>query len=383
MKQGMNSSDIRRKNRGLFLKHIAMCEANSRVELAKITGLAKMTAGNIVQELIEKGLVEEAESLPNDSTGPNPQRLTINSFAPKIIGIYLSRDGLTVSVGNLSSEIVFSKRTLFKNENAQSIEAKILRGVKSALEFEGKVLAIGVAAIGPIDKNGAISASTNFFGIKSLPIKQILEENFGLPVVVYNDTNASAVAEQFRGRGKYKSFCYIGISNGIGAGIINDGNLLMSNDSFLGEIGHTTIDYKGKACPCGNRGCLELYANMPVILSQLEKAVERKISEKDIESIHQNTPADLVLSQVANKLAVSFINLVNLLKPEAIIIGHEGFFLPHKYLKQIEKKINSTMFRSISQGVVVEKAGFGEKSAVYGSICCVLREIFEGRLLFE
>ena len=107
MTRGMNGGDIKRANRGLFLKNIALGKANSRIELAKLTGLTKMTAGNITSELIQAGIIEESGPIYAGVTGPAPQRLTICRPAPKIVGVYISRDEIIFSIGTLSGDIIF------------------------------------------------------------------------------------------------------------------------------------------------------------------------------------------------------------------------------------------------------------------------------------
>lgn len=109
MKRGMNGSDIKRTNRGLFLKNIALGKAISRIELAKLTGLTKMTSGNITQELITMGIIKECGPIYAGVTGPAPQKLSLNETAAKIIGVYISRDEIIFSIGDLSGEIINKK----------------------------------------------------------------------------------------------------------------------------------------------------------------------------------------------------------------------------------------------------------------------------------
>ena len=87
--------------------------------------------------------------------------------------------------------------------------------------------------------------------------------------------NASALAEKLYGNGRNISdFVYIGVTNGIGSGIISNDNLFAGEMGFSGEIGHTTINYEGPKCACGNTGCLELYASIPEIEKQANDAIK-------------------------------------------------------------------------------------------------------------
>lgn len=384
MTRGMNGSDVKRSNRGLFLKNIALGTANTRVALSKITGLAKMTAGNIVQELIAMGLVEESGPVYDGTTGPAAQRLVISEKAPKIVGIYLSRDEIIFSTGDLSGNILYKKAIPLFEENQSSLTAKIIDGTAAAVKNQnGNILAIGVAMIGPIDAEGSIVDSPNFFGIKKLEVKKILTTNFPYPTTVYNDISAAAVAEQLIGKSDYQSFIFIGNSNGLGAGIIYNGELMTAKSSFVGEFGHVTIDINGPKCPCGNTGCLELYANTTVLCQRLSDAINQKVEPTDFENLSDNKICDKIFNDTADKLATGMITLTNLLRPEAFIIGYNGYYLPQKYINRMEKKINATKFLKDGNKTYVNKAILKDESAIYGSIASVLREVFKGKILFN
>lgn len=380
--RGMNSADIKRRNRGLVLKNIALGSATSRVAISKATGLTKMTVGNIVQELFEGGMIDESAPVRVDATGPNPQQLKISKTAKKIIGIYISRDELTVSIGDFSGNVFPLKTDALKKETLESLSKKLIASIKDAVKSQkGNIFAIGVAMIGPIDENGSIYGTHNFFGIKSFPVKSIIESNFDYPVIIYNDISASAVAEQLIGGGSYSDFIYIGIANGLGAGIIHNNSLMTSGDQYASEFGHTTIDYNGKVCPCGNIGCLELYVSENILCERLSAEVGKKIKVEDFETLADNQICDKIFTDVAEKLAIGMVNLSNLISPKAFILGYKAYYLPDKYIKMIEERINQLRFTKTAK-LKVLKSPFKDKSAIFGSVCCVLKEVFDGDLLF-
>ncbi len=382
--RGMNSSDVKRSNRGLILKNIALGRAHSRTELAKITGLTKMTTGNIVQEFISGGLVEESGIIETAATGPARQNLVLSKTAPKIIGMYLSRDKIVFSLGDLSGEIIFKKSVDLLNETENSIEEKIIVGIRELItKGKDKILAIGASIIGPINSEGAIFKSPNFFGIENLEVKKILTENFSYPVVICNDISAAGVAEQLKCGDDGKSFVFVGISNGIGAGIIYKGELMTQNNMFLGEFGHITIDINGEKCPCGNVGCLELYTSSSVLIKRLSKAVGREVTLKDFDDIKDIPGCDDIFCDVAEKLAAGMTTVVNLISPQEFILGYDGYFLPEKYLLQIENIINAAKFSKEGKRILVKKPYYKENSANYGSVASVLREIYRGEILFD
>lgn len=384
MKRGMNGGDVKRSNRGLFLKNIALGKANSRIELAKLTGLTKMTAGNIAGELISMGIIKECGPIYAGVTGPAPQKLCLNETAPNIIGVYISRDEIVFSIGNLSGDITYKNNLPLLNETSDSITQKLITGIKNAEKSQkNNILAIGVAMIGPIDSDGAIVDSPNFFGIKKLAVKEIIEAKFPYPTVICNDISAAAVAEHLKGGETHSNFIFVGNSNGLGAGIIQSGELMTSNDSFLGEFGHITIDINGDRCPCGNTGCLELYASHTVLLKRLSKAIGKDVSVKDFEKLSKIPECNNIFTDIAEKLAAGMITVTNLLRPEAFILGYDGYFLPDKYVALIENKINGLRFLKQDKKIEVSKATLKSDSAIFGSIAIVLKEVFKGEILFN
>lgn len=384
MIRGMNGMDIKRSNRGLVLREIALGEDTSRVSVARATGLTKMTVGNIVQELLELSLVAEGKPVCEKTAGPNPKGLKISVRAPKIIGVYLSRDEIIVSVGDISGSVLDAKRIPFAAETEQSICQKLLDGVRAAVQScADPIFAIGVAMIGPIDAKGAIVGTPNFFGIERLPVRELLENEFSYPVIVFNDISAAAVAEQMLGRHPFSDFVYIGMANGLGAGMIHNRELLTTTQTFIGEFGHTTIDYNGERCPCGNTGCLELYVSATVLCRRFAKLLGRPVAVEEFASLADLPECDAIFREVSEKLAIGMINLANLLGPEAFILGHEAFYFPDRYLSLMEQTVNRVNFLGRENPILVLKSRFSNQAAVYGSICCVLREIFSGRLLFE
>ena len=141
---------------------------------------------------------------------------------------------------------------------------------KSPVKIEG----IGVSATGQIDVNSGtvIGVGAQLGDWLGSPVKKILEDRFHLPVTVINDANAAALGEQTFGRAKGKeNVLVVTVGTGIGGGIIENGRLIQGRRGIGGEIGHYIINFDGVECPCGNRGCFELYCGMNNIIVYAER----------------------------------------------------------------------------------------------------------------
>ena len=379
--QGMNHLTLRSRNRGLVLSLIATSGELSRPDLVRLTGLTKMTITNIVSELMEQNLVEERRS-ETATVGRSAAILDIAAGAPKAVGLYLSRESLSVILTDLRLRVLFYRSVPLSEETPESLGDKLCALAGEAVGQTGSpLLGIGISSIGPLDRDGRrLLSPPNFFDIGDFPLAERLEEQYALPVLVQNDMDAAALAEKLYGRGRgLDNFLYLGLTNGIGAGIVIDGRLYTGSRGFSGEIGHLSIDLNGPLCSCGSRGCLETYVNMPVIRQRLAAAAKRdSVEPADFETLYADLACAAVFDDVADKLAVALTGAVNLLDPRCILIGHDGTWLPDGCLTRLETAVNRHILAGATRAVTVRRSAFGSRAPLLGSVCPLCRELFSG-----
>ena len=384
IKKGINSNDIKQTNRGLVLKMVSVESGLSRSTIAKQIGLTKMAVSNIVSELIEDGYLAETQAAPVAGAGRNPVLLDIAPHAPLVAGVYLSRDSLSVICTDLKLQEKYRQSVVLCNETAESLRDKLRALTDDMLAAQTeKVLGIGVSAIGLLDiRSGLLLNPRNFFGIQNFPIVRLLKEWYGLPVLLHNDMKAAALAEKLFGHWKdTNNFIYLGITNGIGSGIISDGQLFRDSCDTAGEIGHLSLDMNGPVCSCGRRGCLEAYISMPLILKRIQEACDLPSLTADrLDEIADDWRAIPILEDMTDKLAFALTDMVNLLDTEVIIIGHEGSYLPHRYLEQLSDEINLHIFSAGYKKIEVCPSSFGTEAPLLGSVCCMLASLFSGEI---
>ncbi|WP_195985776.1 ROK family transcriptional regulator [Clostridium sp. D33t1_170424_F3] len=376
---GMNNQNLKYRNRGLLLKLICTHEGLSRVHLAQDTGLTKMAVTNIIAELIDQGYVVESTPSRNTGVGRNPITLEISPDAPKVLGIQISREGCTAVLFDLKLRIQMKRFIPFLQEDMASIQNKLFWVVDQISEQEPNILGCGVSVVGPLDvEDGMVLNPPNFFGVSNWPLRQALSEHTGLEVFLNNDMNCAALGEKMFGAGReFHNFLYVGLSVGIGSGIIENDGLYQNSSGFAGELGHTSIDCEGLPCGCGNRGCLEEYIGMPIVLGRLRAVTGWDYSFPQFCDRAGDPRVDAVLTDMLGKLAHALVNAVNLLNPQAILIGHNGVYLPERYLVFLEEEINQRKFSQEYLKVRVRKSRFGVDSSLYGSGCVLLKHLFE------
>ena len=339
--RAVNQALTKINNKNLILKQIIM-KPVSRIELSGMTGLTKLTVSNIVNELIGDGYITEGEQEIHSVPGRRPIVLKPDTTKHYILGIYLCRDSVSAFSANLCGEIIHMESIPFDDETAESVGQKIIRAADKIIKLEKNIIGIGVSSIGPVGiKDGVLREPPHFFGIEYIDIRGLLENAFALPVFTDNDMNTSALAEKYWGKGAdLDNFIYLGAAKGIGAGIILKGRLC---EGDFGEIGHVSVDINGKQCPCGNKGCLEMYASIS-------------------SNANKNNKQD-----ICRYLAEGCITLINLFNPDKIFLGHRIPHLGCDAADIIAKNIGNRYIGSKYKHVGIEFSQFYDKAPLYGA----------------
>lgn len=381
---GKNSITSKQFNRGLLLQLIATKTCNTRIELSKATGLAKMTVSNIVSEFIQHGLVEECEEEQTEACGRNPILLEISKSAPHVIGLLIFRDRIEAVVCTLAMEMIAEESICFDALTEEQLYQHCFSVIDRLLEKEKNILGIGVAAIGPVDIwNGIILNPPRFYGIQNVHILEVLRQRYAYPVFLDHDNNSAALAERLFGIGKnVQDFIFLGISNGIGSGIIRGGELYHSYRGLPPEIGHISIDRRGALCACGNRGCLEMYANTHIILKKLRAATGQNLSFEEFCRMPETSGTETVFEEMLEDVSAALVSIVNILHPEMIILGHDCIDWDERHVQRLEALVNERKVVHDHRQLPVKKAFFGKKAQLIGAACNVADQIFKGDFVF-
>ena len=140
-----------------------------------------------------------------------------------------------------------------------------------------EMLAAGIALPGPYqEKEDRLLFVTGVPGWKGCPVRETLSKGLDLPLYILNDANAGAFAQLWYNSGdvKAQNMVYILAGEGIGCGMIVNGKLLLGQQGIAGEFGHSSIQFDGPPCACGNRGCLEMYASMRALRGRIVEQLQ-------------------------------------------------------------------------------------------------------------
>jgi glucokinase-like ROK family protein len=189
-----------------------------------------------------------------------------------------------------------------------------------------------------------------------VPLRQMLAEEFDLPIYVANEANMATLGESYFGKGRdHNLLLYVSSGVGIGGGIVSNGRLLTGGAGFTGEVGHMTIDPDGPHCNCGNQGCWETLASQQALFRRIRDALQAgqsslltEATQGDLSrlTVQRVTCAaqsgDLVacnaLEETGYWLGVGLANLMNVLNPDCVVFGGP-LSLAEKYLLPVIKRV--------------------------------------------
>ena len=266
----------------------------SRSDLVRRTGLSATTVSALVEELIQERLAVEVGYAYTKQTGRKPINLRINASSRQIPVITLWRRGVLFTLYNLQMEVLekivvhhsadcygsFSGDENRKYADASEdytalIEDILLRQSKKFRRKDALTLCINYPGIYIAERKCFYLSSMRIvLRQKSL---EDMEARLGLPVFMGKVAQSMGYAEkkqrELQGQ-DVDELIYVAVRNGVGTGIISDGRILTGKHHFSGEIGHVSIDYRGRPCICGGRGCLEQYVNLEEIISRVAQVVD-------------------------------------------------------------------------------------------------------------
>ncbi len=260
--QVATSETARQINRRIALNFLRRHQPMSRADLARRSGLQRSTVSAIVDQLIDEGWVTEG-AIGRAPRGRRPRFLHLNVERAGIIGVDLRPETTTVGLAGVDARFVAQtswptppEPQRFVRELARTVAA--LRSAHPRIVCEG----MGVSLPGRVNDSGRLIFVPNL-GWQDVDLKAALETAVAMPVAVENAANACALAELWFGHQSehLRHLVAITVSEGIGVGLLLNGQLVHGANAMGGEFGHVSIDDAGPPCSCGKRGCWERYAS--------------------------------------------------------------------------------------------------------------------------
>ena len=390
-----NSELIRRINRDLVTNSIIELGCVSRTELARKVGLAMPTVMRIVESLIEEGIVIEVGQ-GNSSGGRKPTLLRLNQDSMYFIGACIQRK-LKIVLSDAAGSIVCRHEVLGNYNNlSDNILDQIVEGVEQIIERSGvpreKIAGAGIGTPGSLFKHCDLIRDYPFVDWAQFDIDTwYSSDKLHFPVEFENIPKLGTLGEMRFGHGRnVRNFIYVYADFGIGSGIVADGKLYMGSKGVAGEFGHTVVEAGGRACYCGNKGCLEMYSASPAIVRELREKMKAgaptllklMCSPEELNFSHvldalkkNDHLTTAAFEQAGRMLGLGLANLINLFNPEMIIIGGELSDC-RIYVETAKRVAAEGIFLHKANDVRIVTSALAGDDLLKGAISLAMRKVF-------
>ena len=380
------------QNRRLVLKTIYSEGNISRAQTARVTKLTRPTVSDVVAELIDEGLVEEV-GLAKSSGGRRGMLLRVLDDSRHLIGLDLGRGDFRGAVINLRGLIRNQIELPLASKDGEAALALVYDLVDQLIETtDRRLLGIGIGAPGPVDVVKGVMHHAVNLNWRNIPLRDLLQERYKLPVHMANDCQVAAMAEYTFGNSvkSSKNLIVINIGYGVGAGIIINSQLIHGDPLGAGEIGHVVVAEGGQRCTCGNFGCLETVVSSRAITLRAQDLIKKnprsKINEY-IESPDEITldvickalnsddeVAQQIINEVGRSLGIAAANLVGVLGSSRILLAGSVTCFDEKLLVVIREEMNKHVFSLTAQNSEIGLASLGSNIVLLGASALLLPE---------
>ncbi|GAH26444.1 unnamed protein product [marine sediment metagenome] len=377
-----NAIVIRKWNLSSIFKAIRKQGPISRIELTEITGCSAGTVSNHVRTLIKKGFVIETEK-GISSGGRKPIQLMINPHKAYIFSIEIEVNQIKIVMFDLEIKVVTKSiiPIVYKDNYKKTLKQVFFEMDKMIEEKNLKLdnlLGIGVAVPGLIDKEKGILEFAPNLGWENVYISKIFKDKYNLPVILDNEAKAAAIGEREFIYPKMDNMVFISINEGIGCGVILNGELYRGASGNAGEFGHIIIDTNGPLCHCGNKGCWETLASESYIVNRYLKLSNsnKELTKKEIYQIGKNGHKKIIeiFKEAGRNIGVGLVNIINGLSPELLVIGGGIVEIKDYIYEEIIKKLEENALSISYRSVKIKFSKLGSLAAVYGMADLIINE---------
>jgi glucokinase len=317
--------------------------------------------------------------------------ISLSTPQPVVIGVDLGGTNLRIAgVTGEGKVVTFWREKTRADDGPEALLNRILGGLSVAeeeLRVAGRHIqgvALGVPGV-VSRRDGVVESSPNLPGWRKVPLLEHLRQRLRLPLLLENDANAAVYGEYWAGAGRGKeTIVLLTLGTGVGGGIIIDGGLLRGVEGMAGEIGHLTVEPEGEPCLCGNRGCLESYASARGIYARYARLAGKVPEDGEdgppgaasvfARAQEGDDLARKAFSEAGKYLGIAMAALVNIINPEAIIVGGGvlpawGFFMP-----AAEKEMLERAFQAPAEMVELLPAALGDRAGCIGAAGLLWKE---------
>ena len=370
---------------GTLLQLIREADGTTRADLAALTGLARSTIAQRLEQLRAQGLLRELGE--SDSTGGRPpMMLAFNEDAGVVLAADLGATHSRLAVTNLGGTVLAE----------DSGDMAIAAGPETVLDWvderfhvllreigrgDEDVRGIGIGVPGPVEHaTGRPRNPPIMPGWDGYPIPERFADRYRVPVLVDNDVNIMALGEHWTDWREVDHLLFVKVATGIGCGVVVDGRIHRGADGAAGDIGHIRVAAEGAeaiTCSCGNVGCLEALAGGGAMARRLtEDGLEAADSRAVVELARAGEPAAVRLVRDSGRLIGEVLAAsVNLYNPSVIVIGGDVAQAHEQLLAGIREVVYQRSLPLATRHLRVVRSQLADRAGVIGAAVMVIEHV--------
>lgn len=328
-------------NRQIALNLIRAHQPISRADLARLMNVRRGVASLLVSELLGESLIFEGALGEAVGRGRRPTFLYIDSRERCVIGVDIRASRTYILVTDLMGKQLGVVSSFQTNKDVHALTQELVRRIKQTLaDYKeiGVCEGVGVVAPGMVDPALGRVLHAPTLGWRDVSLRDPLAAALGIPVHLENSGKACALAQLWATRsdvGASANSVFVSVSDGVGTGVVVNGELLRGRHNTAGEFGHVPLSIDGPRCSCGATGCWEAYVSNLATLSRYFGRETADARPRDAESA-SFTIEDLIararagdakalaaINSTARYLGLGLASIINSLDPARIYIGGE------------------------------------------------------------
>ena len=370
---------------GTLLQLIRDADGTTRADLSGLTGLARSTIAQRLDQLRAQGLLRELGE--SDSTGGRPpMMLAFNEDAGVVLAADLGATHSRLAVTNLggtvlaedSGDMAISAGPEVVLDWADERFHRLLRDVGHE---DADVRGIGIGVPGPVEHaTGRPRNPPIMPGWDGYPIPERFADRYRVPVLVDNDVNIMALGEHWTNWREVDHLLFVKVATGIGCGVVVDGRIHRGAEGAAGDIGHIRVAAEGAeaiTCSCGNVGCLEALAGGAAMARQLsDRGLEAGDSRAVVELARAGESAAVQLVRDSGRLIGEVLAAsVNLYNPSVIVIGGDVAQAHEQLLAGVREVVYQRSLPLATRHLRVVRSQLADRAGVIGAAVMVVERI--------
>jgi predicted NBD/HSP70 family sugar kinase len=380
-------------NRGIILSLLRDRGPVSRAELARLMDIPRGMITSLVSDLLSEGLIEEGATA-SARRGRKPTLLHLKSHDRLAMAVDVRATRTRLQVCDFAGRILACREFATPDRPEDFLEAAVesWERLREEAAGPGMLEGAGVVVPGMVDARTGSVLHAPTLAWREVELGVMLEERIGLPVFVERDAVACAMSRMWLDSGpdgESRDFVYLIVSEGVGAGVVVNGQPVRGRSFTAGEFGHVPLDLGGPPCSCGGRGCLESFVSDPATVARYR---QRDLSAREVASggedglvgvedvvaraAQGDANARAVLEEAGEYLGTGLAAIINTLNPARIIVGGNITGAWDLMLPFVQSEISARTLTLDAAGTPISVDPDYDESRLRGALALVVATAF-------